>query len=162
MSLSDGKSRLTERQENLVSYWKSKCIQEQWPRRQDINPGDVLNALSSISLVQRSDDGFRFRLTGSSLTALFGGDLAGQFIRDIDTEVEEAGSASMEIALETGRPVYGSRKFGTQWHIWLRLPLLTEVGEPLLVLCVDEIVQADPDMPEKPSSYARREYGQAA
>ncbi|MEO0883108.1 MAG: PAS domain-containing protein [Pseudomonadota bacterium] len=161
MSLSDGKSRLTERQESLVSYWKSKCSDGLWPSRQDINPGHVLNALASISLVEKRGDQFRFRLTGSSLRRVFGGDLTGQVIREIDRLGEDAGSASMSIALETGRPVYGSRKIGSEWHIWLRLPLLNEHGAPDLVLCADEVVQADPDAKERPA-FARQYYGRAA
>ncbi|MEM6899852.1 MAG: PAS domain-containing protein [Pseudomonadota bacterium] len=161
MNLSDGKSPLTERQHSLLSYWKSKCVSGAWPSRRDINPGHVLSALSSISLVECNMHGFRFRLTGSSLRAVFGGDLAGQFIDLIDEKVEEAGSASMSLALETGLPVYGSRRFRSEWHIWLRLPLLDEHGRPQLVLCADDIVQADPDC-VKMSGHARFDFVEAA
>jgi len=161
MSLSDGKSSLTERQERLVAYWKSKRADGRWPSRKDINPGEVLNALASISLVERSSDGFRFRLKGSKLRSVFGGDLTGQFINKIDNQVAEAGSASMSVALETGHPVSGSRKVRGQWHIWLRLPLLDEAGNPTLVLCADEVVNADPDAQITPA-FAQRTYGAAA
>ncbi|MEM9668275.1 MAG: PAS domain-containing protein [Pseudomonadota bacterium] len=161
MSLRDGRSHLTERQKELVEYWKSKSTDGKWPCRSDINPGDVLSALASISLIERDEDGFRFRLTGSSLRSVFGGNVQGQLIREIDVAVEEAGSASLEVTLENGHPVCGSRKMGDRWHIWLRLPLLDETGDPRLVLCSDEVVAADPDKVGC-SSYAKFDYGRQA
>lgn len=139
MQISRGESVLPERQQRLVAYWKSKQVAGTWPGRRDINPGDVLGALSTVSLVERSAEGFRFRLTGSRLRDLFGGNLQGKLISLIDRSVEEAGSASMDLALETGRPVSGSRKVMGRWHFWLRLPLLDEQGRPRLVLCADEL-----------------------
>ena len=138
-------SRLTERQARLVSYWKSKSVDGCWPARGDINPGEVLSTLATVSLVELTGEDFRFRLTGSRIRTIFGHDPQGQLIAEIDETVEEAGSASMAVALESGRPVSGSRKLGHRWHLWLRLPLLDERGAPRLVLCADEICDADPD-----------------
>lgn len=139
MQISHAESVLPERQQRLVAYWKSKQIAGTWPGRRDINPGDVLGALSTVSLVEWSSEGFRFRLTGSRLRDLFGGNVQGKLISHIDKSVEEAGSASMDLALETGRPVSGSRQVMGRWHFWLRLPLLDEQGRPRLVLCADEL-----------------------
>ena len=56
----------------------------------------------------------------------------------IDETISEAGSQSLELALETARPVSGNRRVGARFHCWLRLPLIDETGEPTLVLCIDE------------------------
>ncbi|MEL7127958.1 MAG: PAS domain-containing protein [Pseudomonadota bacterium] len=133
------KSVLSERQARLVQYWKSKRVDGAWPSRCDINPGEVRCSLANISLVELSDQTFRFRLTGSRIQRIFGKAVVGQLLHDIDASVEEAGSASMALALETGRPISGSRRVGEKEHSWLRLPLLNEAGDPQLVLCYDEI-----------------------
>ncbi|MEL7480237.1 MAG: PAS domain-containing protein [Pseudomonadota bacterium] len=139
MKISDVESRLTERQKSLLSHWKASAGGGHCPRRKDIDPGKVLNALSTVSIVETTHDGFRFRLTGSRLRHLFGGDVQGQLISAIDAEVEEAGSASMELAIETGRPIHGNRRRDGRWHFWLRLPLRDDNGQVSLVLCADEL-----------------------
>jgi len=143
MSYSRSESRLTELQQRLVAYWKSKMVDGVLPSRRDINPGEVLGALAHVSLVEKNADGFRFRLTGSHLRTIFGTDVQGQLMSEIDLTVEEAGSASMGITLETERPVSGCRKVGKKFHRWLRLPLRSDDGEPHLVLCVDELCVTD-------------------
>lgn len=134
----NSKSALTDRQQALLKHWTTLLAKGQIPSRRDINPGQLGVALANTSLVEREGDTFRFRLTGSRLEGLFGRRAKGRLLEEIDTNVEEAGSASMALTLETGRPVSGNRKTGTHWHCWLRVPLRDRFGNVCMVLCLDE------------------------
>lgn len=134
----------TERQQALFEYWSSICGAGELPCRRKINPGRLGGALGHTSLVERRGEAFRFRLMGSRLEGVFGRDANALVIDSMDANIAEAGSASMAIALDTGRPVCGHRKVGTRWHCWLRLPLLDDDGNLSLVLCLDEFPTALP------------------
>lgn len=138
MDLENGQSVLTRTQRDILAYWVSLSIDGDLPSRRQVNPARLGTALAHTSLVQRNGDEFRYRLTGSRVKGLFGCNQDKSPLAVIDETIAEAGSASLGLALETRRPVSGSRRVGARWHSWLRLPLLDEAGEPSLVLCVDE------------------------
>lgn len=138
MNFVESVSVLTERQKNILEYWVSVRGSGDIPRRRQINPAQLGGALANTSLVEKKNHSFAFRLTGSRLEGLFRRKPQGRVIEEIDARIAEAGSESMALALETGRPVSGSRKVGARWHCWLRVPLLNDAGEPTLVLCLDE------------------------
>lgn len=146
MMLNNRESVLTNCQNNLLSYWSSICKHGRLPTRRDINPVQLGGALANTSLVEREGDDFRFRLTGSRIHALFGADSKDKILEKIDTNIEEAGTSSIELALESGRPVSGSRQVGARWHFWLRVPLLDDDGQRTLVLCLDEFPSRPPSM----------------
>lgn len=145
MKIKTSETVLTESQENLVGYWTSMCQGGRLPSRRHLNPVQLGTALANVSLVEFTQGAFRFRLTGSRISAVFGLGARGRVIEEMDNNIAEAGSASMELALETGRPVSGSRKVGARWHCWLRVPLLDDQGNRLLVLCLDEFPARDPE-----------------
>lgn len=138
MKLVDRESALTERQTDLLSYWTSLCDGQSIPARRELNPARLRGALAHTSLAEKSGDKFSFRLTGSRIAALFGRNAERQLIDEIDANIAEAGSSSMDLALETGRPVIGSRRVGARWHCWVRVPLVNDQGKAALVLCLDE------------------------
>lgn len=138
MELNTSNSELTECQQGLLSYWNSLCDNGQLPSRKALNPAQLGVALAQTSLVEKADNMFRFRLTGSRIQGVFGKNPQDRLIDEIDASIAEAGSSSMDIALETGRPVSGSRKVGARWHFWLRVPLLDDAGNCTLILCLDE------------------------
>ena len=144
MNISNCESVLTECQKRLLEYWVSISREGRVPTRRDLNPVQLGVALAHTSLAQREDDYFRFRLAGSRIEALFGRNVDGNVIEKIDANIPEAGTASMELALDTGRPVSGSRKIGARWHCWLRVPLLDDDGFQTLVLCLDEFPSQQP------------------
>jgi len=146
MELNTRNSELTECQKGLLSYWNSLCSNGQLPSRRALNPVQLGVALAQTSLVEKVDNAFRFRLTGSRIQGVFGKNPQERLIDEIDASIAEAGSSSMEIALETGRPVSGSRKVGARWHCWLRVPLLDDSGNRTLVLCLDEFPARDPSL----------------
>ena len=138
MEISNRLSVLTGPLKSILDYWTSLIAEGQVPTRRQINPARLGEALAHTSLVQRQRSGFKYRLTGSRVHGLFGCNQDKPLLDVIDETIAEAGSASLELALETGRPVSGSQRVGARWHCWLRLPLVDETGEPTLVLCVDE------------------------
>ena len=138
MKLVDRESVITERQKDLLSYWTSLCNGQSIPARRALNPARLRAALAHTSLAEKSEDKFKFRLTGSRIAALFGRNAERQLIDEIDDSIAEAGSSSMDLALETGRPVIGNRRVGARWHCWVRVPLLNDQGMATLVLCLDE------------------------
>lgn len=144
MKLTSRESVSTKCQKSVLSYWSSICRDGRLPTRKDLNPAQLGLALAHTSLVEKISDRFRFRLTGSRVNALFSGNADGDLLAKIDASIEEAGSSSMELALETGRPVSGSRRIGARWHYWLRVPLLGDDGHRSLVLCVDEFPSRPP------------------
>lgn len=152
--MSRSKPILTERQGSLLVYWSSICSDGQLPCRRSVNPGALGGALGNTSLVEKTGDRYRFRLTGSRLEGVFGRDVKGQVIDEIDANVAEAGSASMAIALDTKRPVSGNRQIGTRWHCWLRLPLMDDEGNASLVLCLDEFPKVLPGKMKASSGYS--------
>ena len=138
MKLNTTESQLTDRQKGLLMYWESLCQGGQLPVRRKLNPVQLGGALANTSLVEQVAGSFRFRLTGSRLEGLFGRKTQGRLIDELDASIAEAGSASMELALETGRPIMGHHKVGARFHCWLRVPMLDDEGQPRLVLCLDE------------------------
>ena len=135
-------SELNPMQAKILDHWHEISGGQDIPYRRDIDPGKFGCALGHISLVELAAGGFRFRLTGSLLSNVFHDLDKGQLLSEIDQSVEEAGSASMSLALETGRAVFGDRQLDGKWHCWLRLPLRDEIGVARLVLCFDEIAQS--------------------
>ena len=126
-------------QAKILDHWHELSSEGGIPYRSEIDPGKFASALGHISLVELADCGFRFRLSGSLLQDIFQNAGKGRLLSEMDAAVEEAGSASMSIALETERIVFGDRQFDERWHSWLRLPLRDANGEARLVLCFDEI-----------------------
>jgi len=134
-----GHCAINPMQARILDHWHEIADGTGIPHRRDIDPGKFGCALGHISLVELDANGFRFRLAGSLLSNVFRDVDKGQLLSEIDSSVEEAGSASMSLALETGRAVFGDRQIGPRWHSWLRLPLCDETGAARLVLCFDEI-----------------------
>lgn len=157
MQLENYESRLTDRQQSLLAYWSSLSQDGEIPSRRQLNPAQLGGALANTSLVQKAGETFRFRLTGSRLEGLFGRKTQGLLIDEIDASIAEAGSASMELALETGRQVSGCRKVGARFHCWLRVPLLNDDGVPSLVLCLDEFPTRKPGPAQ---IFSGNDYGQ--
>ncbi|MEO9971726.1 MAG: PAS domain-containing protein [Hyphomonadaceae bacterium] len=133
---------LNPMQAKLLDHWHEIAKGDGIPRRVDLDPGKFACALGNISLVELGENGFKFRLAGSLLHDIFADVDKGGLLSEIDMAVEEAGSASMSIALETGRAVFGDRQLAGRWHSWLRLPLRDETGAARLVLCFDQITNS--------------------
>lgn len=72
----------------LLEYWVSKCENGKYPRRPDIEPGEITRILPYIFMVERSDSGksdYRFLLVGTEIVKVEGectGQMLSEFFPD--------------------------------------------------------------------------------
>lgn len=137
---STGFQGLTDAQSNLISYWRKSHTVGVPPAREALDPGAIRGYLSSISIVEIGRDGqARFRLAGSKLREVFGRDMRGKFLSELDENAYEMWSLGLSCVLEQQRPVGGLIERGTEAHAWLRLPLQSGPGGAL-ILCHDSLI----------------------
>jgi hypothetical protein len=96
-----------------LRYWHAKCAAGRLPARADIDPLDLDPALlPHIVLTEVVETGgrrrFRFRLSGTAVSAAAGLELTGQFIDALNPNKEYAAyiEGLYTLAIETRRPVY--------------------------------------------------------
>ena len=130
----------TDSQSVLIQHWMSCCSMGALPTRAELDPGAIRAQLSAISIVEILADGCaRFRLVGSGLRQLFGREMRGRTLEELDGETCEMWSLGLARVLEEVRPVGGEIRREHDTHIWLRLPLRSE-KQGALILCHDEII----------------------
>ncbi len=137
---STGFQGLTDAQSDLISYWRDSHIVGVPPAREALDPGAIRAHLSSISIVEIGRDGqARFRLAGSKLRQVFGCDMRGRSLTELEPGAFEMWSLGLSHVLEQQRPVGGLIERGFDTHAWLRLPLQ---GGPsgALILCHDSLI----------------------
>lgn len=66
-------------------YWRRQCGGRDMPSRDDIRPEALRRCLGWINLIDVGNPPlrFRFRLMGSSIAKVYGGDMTGHDIRDL-------------------------------------------------------------------------------
>ncbi len=96
-----------------LRYWHSKCAAGRLPARADIDPLDLDPALlPHVVLTEVVQDGarrrFRFRLSGTAVSAAAGLELTGQFIDALNPNKQYAAyiEGLYHLTIETRRPVY--------------------------------------------------------
>ncbi|MBR9834087.1 MAG: PAS domain-containing protein [Alphaproteobacteria bacterium] len=137
---SNGFSGLTKAQSAIIKYWQSKCRGRVMPTRQDIDPGVLRSHLSAISIVEiEADGGVRFRIAGSQVRAVFGREMRGRRLDEINDEAADMWSLGLTAVLDKRAPVGGVIQRPHDCHTWLRLPLETG-GQSRLVLCHDMVI----------------------
>lgn len=68
----------------LFSYWDALRGQRAAPERGEIEPGEIRHVLADTFILEITDDRMaRFRLGGTRLCALFGGELKGQALHEL-------------------------------------------------------------------------------
>ncbi len=140
VSLSTAFSGLTEAQTELIQHWHACCEFGILPSRDCLDPGAIRAHLSSISIVQTAADGSTsFRLAGTNLRQIFGREMRGRSLSELDQTMFEMWSLGLARALDVQRPVGGLIRREEDSHAWLRLPLRTNrVGA--MVLCHDTLI----------------------
>jgi hypothetical protein len=100
------------------------------PARSDINPGDIWPLLPYLTIVDKVDGQFRWRLIGTAVAQEFGYDPTGVFVGSYlaDPGSAAAARAIYERVFTTAHPVFGAGEFktlsGTIHHMFLfTLPL---------------------------------------
>ncbi|MFO1186971.1 MAG: PAS domain-containing protein [Alphaproteobacteria bacterium] len=136
-------------QKQLFDYWRSKCAGRQMPSRADIRPADLPRLLPGMSLIDvvADSDRLRVRLAGTQLREVFGRDITGSYVEDVDLSVRAAYWATAYQRLKQGLPAQGilpihqpGGEFATRF--WLRLPLGEESGRVNMILGYDACVYA--------------------
>ena len=131
---------LTDAQSELIGHWQDKYQNGALPRRESLDPGAIRAHLSRISIVEICDQGrARFRLVGSGLRRLFGKEMRGRQLSDLDQDSFEMWSLGLSGVLDRQRPVGGVIERELDSHLWLRLPIRDRYNQ-VLVLCHDDVV----------------------
>jgi hypothetical protein len=128
--------------QSVRSYWEAMRFGAQLPKRNDINPRGMANALEHVFLVEQiSPNHGRFRLAGMAMSDLLGMDVRGMPLTAILDPVARARMSEalgalfraehildiwMEAERGIGRPALMARM--------LLLPLIGDHGEPDLIL----------------------------
>ena len=140
VSLSKGFAGLTEAQTELVQHWRTCHREGVLPTRACLDPGAIKAHLSAISMIEVMETGrAKFRLAGSGLRELFGQEMRGRFLSDLDQTTFEMWSLGLARAFDLQQPIGGLIERETDSHAWLRLPLRSE-GAGALVLCHDALI----------------------
>jgi hypothetical protein len=101
----------------LIAYWQGKHRDGKLPARRDIEPADLKPILAQMLLIDvlREPLDFRYRLAGTLSYDIFGYDLTGKRVRDIEpAEWAEAVWQSMETIVRTRQPQFVRLDFETQ------------------------------------------------
>ena len=156
---------LTDAQGELLDYWRCRQRACGCAPRAAINPGELRGLLANISVVELSHDGSaRFRLAGSKLRDIVGGEARGRSVSDMQGGDLEPWCDALLTLLDTRAPVSGVTERAEQLHIWLRLPLLDRAGNLTQIMCHDELINSDgaplrretgpPLIQQRPARYA--------
>jgi hypothetical protein len=133
----------------LFDYWRSKCAGRAMPARRDIRPADLSRLLPCISLIDvlQGAERLRVRLAGTQLREIYGRDVTGSYVEDVDLGGRAAYWATSYQRLRQGLPAQGilpmyqpSGDFMTRF--WLRLPLSEDGGRVNMILGYDAFVYA--------------------
>ena len=131
---------LTLAQAELIEHWRACCHGGGLPLREQLDPGQIRAHLSEVSIVEIQDNReARFRLVGSGLRKVFGQDMRGRRIADLEQGVLEMLSLGLERSCEEQRPVGGLIERTYDTHAWLRLPLQGP-EHAVQVLCHDVLI----------------------
>ncbi|MEL6415577.1 MAG: PAS domain-containing protein [Pseudomonadota bacterium] len=127
-------------QAELIEHWQTCCHDGALPFREQLDPGQIRAHLSEVSIVEIHDNqDARFRLVGSGLRKVFGRDMRGRKIADLDQGILEMLSLGLERSWEEQRPVGGLIERSNDTHAWLRLPLQGP-ERAVQVLCHDVLI----------------------
>lgn len=131
---------LTSAQAELIKHWRACCRDGLLPFREQLDPGQIRAHLSEVSIVEISAEReARFRLVGSGLRKVFGRDMRGRKVSELDQSMLEMLSLGLERSCEEQQPVGGLIERSHDTHAWLRLPLQGN-GRAVQVLCHDVLI----------------------
>ncbi|MEL7109652.1 MAG: PAS domain-containing protein [Pseudomonadota bacterium] len=140
ISKTTGFAGLTHAQSELVKHWRATCENGALPARECLDPGAIKAHLSAISIIEVSAHGrATFRLAGSGLRQIFGRDMRGRAVSELDQTTYEMWSLGLARALDMGQPIGGMITGDETSHAWLRLPLRSERRGAML-LCHDALI----------------------
>jgi hypothetical protein len=99
---------------DLYRYWLAKRAGRTMPARCDINPGDICPLLPYLTIVDKIDGQFRYRLVGSAAAQQLGRDLTSSFVGSYVSEQSAATLRAIgERVFATARPIFATGEFET-------------------------------------------------
>jgi hypothetical protein len=138
-------------QVKVLESWRKRLHGRAFITCEDIDISAINRELAYVSVLSCEEGKFRFRLAGTGLQQMFGGEARGKCADDIDAC--RGGAMWAELATRSmlrATPVSGmTRRVDGTMHYWLRLPLSSDGVEVDMVLCHDrylpEEAAMDPD-----------------
>lgn len=138
-------------QQKVLDAWSKRLRGRNFITCEDIDIPAINRELAYISLLGCDDGQLRFRLAGTGLQHIFGGEARGKATSEI--EACRGGSMWTELATRSmlrAMPISGMTELSDgSVHFWLRLPVSSNGVEADMVLCHDRYLPAealnDPD-----------------
>ena len=120
----------TDAQNALLDYWSSLCEEGRLPKRDAFDPGAVIRYLSHITVLEATEAGqLTCRLESAAMKT-----------RVPHLDVQSNRKLGLDTILDQRCPVAGSEPAQHGTHHWLRLPLMSNCGQRLVILCHDEFI----------------------
>lgn len=132
---------LSRAQKEIIAHWEAVRGDRSLPGKNEIDPGALRAHLASISIIELGPHGeARFRIAGSGLRRMLGGEMRGRFLSELENDIAAMWSLGLDGAIRRAEPVGGIIERTRDRHAWLRLPLEAENGGRNLVMCHDVLL----------------------
>jgi hypothetical protein len=132
-------------QQKVLDAWSKRLRGRSFITCEDIDIPAINRELAYVSVLGCDNGQFRFRLAGTGLQHIFGGEARGKATADIDAC--KGGAMWAELATRAmlrAMPVSGMTRLSDGMvHFWLRLPLSSDGIEADMVLCHDRYLPAE-------------------
>lgn len=141
----DSMSAAPSGQQKVFEAWKKRLKGRNFITAEDIDIPAINRELAYVSVLSCEAGQFRFRLAGTGLQGVFGGEARGKTADQI--EACRGGAMWAEMATRSmlrAMPVSGVTKLADgSFHFWLRLPMSSDGVEADMVLCHDRYLPAE-------------------
>ena len=118
-----------ERQRRFFQHWNAKRGAHAMPAPADIDPLDIPWALGWVSIVERANRTYRWRLDGSRLAEFFHVEMTGRFIEDYPYPAAvPILRADFDRAIATRAPVFAKRRYVDERGPWRYRTLILPAG----------------------------------
>jgi len=132
-------------QHKVFDAWKKRLRGRNFITAGDIDIPAINRELAYVSVLSCEHGQFRFRLAGTGLQGVFGGEARGKTADQI--EACRGGTMWAEMATRAilrSQPVSGVTKLADgSFHFWLRLPMSSDGVQADMVLCHDRYLPAE-------------------
>jgi hypothetical protein len=123
----------------LHRYWSEKKGAAKLPAKRDFDPLDHPQALGTLMILERLEDGdYLYRLYGIKAAEQFGRDLTGHRLREVAGPVTPFFAAKYDRCLELGRPLYTVHRPVQMRAVALLerllMPFADDAGQPRFVV----------------------------
>jgi hypothetical protein len=146
----------------VFESWRQRLHGRDFIAPEDLDLSGMIAELAHVSVLERTSDGFCFRLAGSGLRWAFGCESRGLYLDEIEKCCDQpAWTDAPAKTLARVSPSAGRTRLadGTV-HFWIRLPMSSDGVNADLVLCHDRYLPPealiDPDRAARTANQALR------